>query len=94
MSDVKKMKSSNMRRQSLLLFGWLILAMPTAVQAQFTYTTNNGGITITRYTGKGSMVVIPETITGLPVTVIGDNAFDSSYSLTGAIIPNSVTSIG
>src|SRR5438876_352277 len=84
---------TNMKRQSLLLFGWLLLATPAAVLAQFTYTTNNGGITITGYTGTSNVVVIPDTITGLPVTVIGD-AFLGDTSLTSVIIPNSVTNIG
>ena len=48
------------------------LALPAAVQAQFTYTTNNGTITITGYTGSGGAVTIPGTINGLPVTSIGD----------------------
>ena len=53
----------------------LLLALPAAVQAQFTYTTNNGAITITGYTGPGGAVTIPSTINGLPVTSIGDQAF-------------------
>src|SRR5438477_10171537 len=83
-----------MNIKSSLLFGWLLLAIPAAVQAQFTYTTNNGGITITRYTGTSSVVVIPDTITGLPVTVIGGGAFYYWTNLTTVIIPSSVTSIG
>ena len=44
-----------------------------AVVAQdYSYTTNNGTITITKYTGPGGAVTIPEIITGLPVTSIGD----------------------
>jgi hypothetical protein len=44
--------------------------------AQFTYVTNHGSITITRYTGpSNAVVVIPGTITGLPVTSIGNAAF-------------------
>jgi len=48
--------------------------MPAAVQAQFTYTTNNGTITITGYAGSGGVgaVTIPGTINGLPVTSIGN----------------------
>ncbi len=59
------------------LLPWLlVLALITAVQAQdYTYTTNNGTITITQYTGPGGAVTIPDTINGLPVTSIGDQAF-------------------
>src|SRR5437016_3446488 len=31
----------NMKKQSLLILGWLLLATPTAVQAQFNYTVTN-----------------------------------------------------
>jgi hypothetical protein len=78
----------------------LLLALPAAVQAQFTYTTNNGTITITEYTGPGGNVTIPDTINGLPVTSIGDEAFYNGYRpqppymLTGVTIPDSVLSIG
>ena len=46
----------------------MLLALPAPVQAQFNYTTNNGTITITGYTGSGGAVTIPSTINGLPVT--------------------------
>jgi len=39
--------------------------------AQFTYTTNNGAITITGYTGSGGAVTIPSIINGYPVVTIG-----------------------
>jgi hypothetical protein len=72
----------------------LLLALPAAVQAQFNYTTNNGSITITRYTGPGGDVTIPDTINDLPVTSIGGAAFEDCYGLTSITIPDSVTSIG
>jgi alpha-tubulin suppressor-like RCC1 family protein len=62
-------------------------------QAPFFYTTNNGSITITGYTGPGGALAIPETINGLPVTSI-EGAFVNCASLTSVTIPNSVTSIG
>ncbi len=71
----------------------LLLTLPAVVQAQFTWTTNSGTITITGYTGAGGAVAIPTTITGLPVTAIGNNAFSYCTNLTSVTIPNSVTSI-
>ncbi|MGA2281222.1 MAG: leucine-rich repeat domain-containing protein [Verrucomicrobiota bacterium] len=80
----------------ICLLGALLLALPAAVQAQdYTYTTNaDNTLTITRYTGSGGDVTIPGTINGLPVTSIGEGAFDGCGSLTNVTIPNSVTSIG
>jgi hypothetical protein len=76
-----------------LVAALLFFALRGVVQAQFSYTTNNGAITITRYNGSGDSVAIPATTNGLPVTGIGYEAFYSS-SLTNVTIPNSVTSIG
>jgi hypothetical protein len=70
-----------------------LLALPAVVQAQFNYTTTNGTITITGYTGSGGAVTIPATINGLPVTSIGDESFVGT-DLTSVTIPSSVTSIG
>ena len=70
---------------------WLLL--PAPVQAQYAYTTNNGAIKITQYTGSGGVVTIPGTINGLPVTSIGDDAFSDCTNLTSVTIPNSVTTI-
>ena len=72
----------------------LLLVLPSTVQAQFNYVITNGTVTITKYTGSGGDVSIPHTITGLPVTGIGDEAFYYCISLTSVTIPNSVTSIG
>lgn len=86
-----------MKRQSLLLLGWLLSAIPAPVQAQFNYITNNGTIVIERYSGTNGAVVIPDTIDGLPVAIIGFDAFGimpGSTDLTSVTIPNSVTSIG
>jgi len=73
----------------------LLLLLPGAVQAQYTYTTNSDNtITITGYTGSGGAVTIPSTINGYPVTSIGEIAFQSNTNLTSVTIPNSVTNIG
>jgi subtilase family serine protease len=60
----------------------------------FSYTTNNGTITITAYTGAGGALTIPSSITGLTVASIGDSAFQGNTNLTSVTIPNGVTSIG
>ncbi len=76
-----------------LLMGF-VLAMPVAVRAQYTYTTNNGAITITSFTCSAGPVTIPSAIKGFPVIAIGIGAFGGCTSLTSVTIPNSVTSIG
>jgi hypothetical protein len=69
----------------------LILLMVSA-KAQLSYTTGDGSITITRYTGSGGVVIVPSTIDGLPVGKIGDYAFAGS-AVTSVTVPDSVTSI-
>lgn len=39
-------------------------------------------------------IIIPHQYEGLPVTIIGNNAFDTCTNLTSITIPDSVTSIG
>ena len=82
----------NMKTTLPVLFGFLLWAAPTT-QAQFKFTTNDGTITITGYTGTAAAVIIPSSISGLPVTSIGQQAlfFGSMSSVT---IPGSVTYIG
>ncbi len=73
----------------------LLLAAPVAVEAQWTYTTGDGAVTITGYTGPwGAAMAIPASINGLPVTCIGEGAFSNCLSLSSLTIANSVTSIG
>ncbi|HXR07500.1 MAG TPA: leucine-rich repeat domain-containing protein [Candidatus Acidoferrum sp.] len=69
------------------------LLAASAAQAQFAYTTNNGTIIITGYTGSGEAVIIPAEITGLPVTGIGDWAFYST-GVINVTIADTVTNIG
>jgi hypothetical protein len=73
----------------------LLLTLPAVVQGgDYTYTTNNGTITITRYMGPGGAVIIPSAINGYPVTSIGSTMFFSSHSSPSSVtIPNSVTGI-
>jgi hypothetical protein len=71
-----------------------LLTLPTLVQAQFSFTTNNGAITITGYnTAAGLNMVIPAATNGLPVTGIANFAFFAN-GITNVVIPNSITNIG
>jgi hypothetical protein len=70
----------------------LLLTLPAVMHAQFTYSTNYGGIAITGYSG-GNNAVIPSTINGLPVAFIGSEAFYWITWLTSVTIPSSVTTI-
>ena len=72
----------------------LAFAFPAALHAQFTFTTNNGAITITKYIGADANVVIPNATNGWSVTTIGDSAFASCTGVTNVTIPDSITSIG
>jgi FkbM family methyltransferase len=73
----------------------LLLTLPAVVRSQdYTWTTNNGTITITRYTGAGGDVTIPDKITGLPVTSIGDKAFLDCFRLRNVTLGTNITSIG
>lgn len=61
---------------------------------KFLYSVGEyGEITITDYTGNDTELVIPSVIEGLPVTCIGENAFNKCSSLTCVTLPDSVTSI-
>lgn len=64
---------------------WLLLialARPSVAPAQYTYTTNNGTITILQYNGPGGVVVIPDTINGLKVTTVGPEAFFQANTMS------------
>jgi len=79
------------------LLGALLLILPAA-RAQFRFSTYNGGVAITGYTGTSRTVAIPGTLGGFPVTSIGGNAFASFgnpiTTITNLTMPNSVTNIG
>jgi hypothetical protein len=87
-----------MKRMGLLfcvfVCGAALFAQTAANEADFDTKAVDGGVTISKYKGKGGDIVIPATIGGKAVVGIGVGAFRWSRSLTSVTIPNSVTSIG
>jgi BspA type Leucine rich repeat region (6 copies) len=74
---------------------WVVVLLPSVVKAQFTFTTNNGAITITGYIGYSiDVVVIPASINGYPVTSIGSRAFYFKQDVKKVVIPDTITNIG
>ncbi len=61
---------------------------------EYSQESDNGPVTITGYNGTDTDVVIPSTISGCPVTAIGNYAFEDCSSITGITISDSVNSIG
>lgn len=59
----------------------------------FSYSVEDGCVTIHEYLGGARAVVLPSTVNGYPVTAIADNAFKNS-SVTSVVIPSTVKSIG
>jgi hypothetical protein len=84
-----------MLNRTSLAIGLTGLLLAGSVQAEWMYTTNGCcEITITNYTGPGGAVTIPDKITNLPVTSIGNYAFLSKSTVSSVTISTNVTSIG
>lgn len=83
-----------MRTLRKLFVFCLLLALPLATRAQFTFITNDDNtITITAYSGTEGTIVIPDMTNGYPVTGIGDSALNGLVA-TNITLPAGLTSIG
>jgi len=82
-------------RCEMCVFAAFVIFGTCGVRAQFNYTTNGDNtLTITGYAGPLGAVLIPTNIDGLPVTIIGDDAFEWNTNITGVTIPVGVSEIG
>ena len=51
-------------------------------------------VTLTKYIGKNTEVIVPDTYLDKPVTVIGESSFEGNTAITSVTLPNSITTIG
>lgn len=56
-----------------------------------TYTLVDGSVTIKSYSGSAASLVIPGTVDGYTVTVVGKEAFMNNTTLTSIDLPDSIT---
>ena len=71
----------------------LVSASEYALLGDFTYTVENGAVTITGYTNAEGHVSIPSEIDEMPVTAIGKDAFYSNTDITEVTLPDTLETI-
>lgn len=67
---------------------------PEAERETFRFRIENGSATLIAYTGKETDVRIPSHTEGVPVTAIGDRAFENNLQIESVAIPDGVLTLG
>jgi len=76
-------------------FSGLPVTKADIADGKYTYVVTDGiAATLTGYAGVASIVNIPVSLGGYPVTSIGDNAFKGHTEIVSLSIPDGVVSIG
>ena len=65
----------------------------TLTEGDFVYEITGPNAILREYVGKEKIVNIPESVNGIPVTMIGQKAFDSNPTIEEVTIPNTVRMI-
>ena len=77
----------------------LLSALPFAASAEavtsgdYNYEVQGGDVVIVRYLGEDEQIVVPATLDGKAVTVIGSRAFEMNPDITSLEIPDGVKKI-
>jgi hypothetical protein len=85
------------RRRPIALTLLLLASTALPAAAQWAHTTNNGAITITRYLGRETNLVVPETLNGWPVARVAAGAFQfapAQYVTRSITFPPAITNLG
>lgn len=69
------------------------ISVQAATYGDYQYSVSNGEARIDRYNGSGGSVTIPQSINGIPVTIIGNASFAVTSPLTSVTIPYGVRTI-
>lgn len=64
-----------------------------ASSEDFDYSEVDGAITLNKYKGEASYIIVPEEINGLKVTVIATGCFSANKNIVGVNLPESVITI-
>ncbi len=62
--------------------------------SDYTYKAVEGGLSITGYTGTDTQIELPSERNGQPVIAIAPAAFQGNVTLSGVVIPKSITKLG
>ncbi len=95
-SDVFRASGSPVAHYLATASGWTSSfgGLQTAQWYPYTYNIENGQVSITGYTGATRDITLPDSVQGLPVTGIADDAFRDQTTLISIRFPDSLAHIG
>ena len=67
---------------------------PEAEREVFQFRIENGSATLISYTGDDTDVCIPSHTQGVPVTAIGDRAFENNLKIESVTLPDGILTVG
>ena len=70
-----------------------VITADAVTYGNLTYQVSGDHVIITACNTDASTVTVPPSFNGLPVTVIGEGAFQGCYSLNEITLPDTITSI-